>query len=195
MQTECSTELWKKAPLQVIPFLDELRTFVLRHNARRCPKWKFRFTEDLVMQIQPRPHGELFPVVAIQRDNAPADVFKRSRTEVMSLEPIALIEFVVLEDSFFPAWWLRPLSVRFRPRQDAFYQAGSALKHRVLSELRHLDSLNGVKMFQPSCLICGKPLTDPISMSRWIGPECATKCSFDARNRNLTACAAEEPAA
>jgi uncharacterized protein YndB with AHSA1/START domain len=28
-------------------------------------------------------------------------------------------------------------------------------------------------MFQPACLLCGKALTDPVSMARWIGPECA----------------------
>jgi hypothetical protein len=28
-------------------------------------------------------------------------------------------------------------------------------------------------MLQPSCLMCGKSLTDPVSMARWVGPECA----------------------
>jgi len=28
-------------------------------------------------------------------------------------------------------------------------------------------------MLKPACLMCGKALTDPVSMARWIGPECA----------------------
>jgi hypothetical protein len=34
-------------------------------------------------------------------------------------------------------------------------------------------------MFGANCLICGKGLTDPASMARWIGPECAGSPSLD----------------
>jgi hypothetical protein len=33
-------------------------------------------------------------------------------------------------------------------------------------------------MFSASCLCCGKALTDPASMARWIGPECAHNSSL-----------------
>jgi hypothetical protein len=29
------------------------------------------------------------------------------------------------------------------------------------------------QMLSYNCVICGKGLTDPASMARWIGPECA----------------------
>jgi hypothetical protein len=104
MQTECTTEqtvsgafdprteLWKQTPIKRIPFLDELRSIVLQHNAKRCPKWKFRFANDLVMQIQPRPtESEIFRCVAVQGKDIPEAVFKLSSTEVRSLENIAFL--------------------------------------------------------------------------------------------------------
>jgi len=212
MQIECSTEqtllgafgprteFWKRMPIEKIPFLDELRTIVLQHSAQRCPKWKFRFADDLVMQIQPRPtESEIFYCVAVQGTDIPEAIFKLNSTEVRNLENIALLEFTVLAVlSPLPPWRFTPSRLRFRPirpRDDDRYQAGIQFKHRVLSALQQPDSFDAVKMFQPSCLICSKRLTDPISMARWIGPECATKCSFDARNRNLTAHAEEDQAA
>ena len=35
------------------------------------------------------------------------------------------------------------------------------------------DKLRPETMLKPACLFCGRLLTDPVSMARWIGPECA----------------------
>jgi hypothetical protein len=36
-----------------------------------------------------------------------------------------------------------------------------------------LDKFAPDIMLSSHCLLCGKALTDPVSMARWIGPECA----------------------
>jgi Family of unknown function (DUF6011) len=38
------------------------------------------------------------------------------------------------------------------------------------------------KMLCPNCLLCGKALTDPVSMARFIGPECAGTSSANLRS-------------
>jgi hypothetical protein len=50
-----------------------------------------------------------------------------------------------------------------------------ALRRRLLEELpARLDKLTPDLMLSANCLCCGKPLTDPASMARWIGPKCAS---------------------
>jgi hypothetical protein len=48
------------------------------------------------------------------------------------------------------------------------------LRQRVVAAL-HPDRFVELRpdlMLSPNCMCCGKGLTDPVSMSRWIGPEC-----------------------
>jgi len=49
------------------------------------------------------------------------------------------------------------------------------MKGRVLAALRSdcFDTLRPEMMLHPACIYCGKTLTDPASIARWIGPECA----------------------
>src|SRR5262249_16037565 len=85
-------EVWQQKLLAPIPFLSELRATVLQHNAKRCPKWRFRVAQDLAVQIQPRPtryisdteraHGVrqqqmLFLGVAVCEDNLSVSAFKK----------------------------------------------------------------------------------------------------------------------
>jgi hypothetical protein len=78
----------------------------------------------------------------------------------------------------FTRWNLRPLDQM------------QALKTRLVTALPALQGLNTTFMFQPACLLCGKGLTDPVSMARWIGPECAHHCgvriTLDVRQFNLS---------
>ena len=63
---------------------------------------------------------------------------------------------------------------------------------RVLAALRGdcFDSLRAEMMLSPACLVCGKGLTDPVSIARWIGPECAGTASLDIRMVRLREAAA-----
>jgi Family of unknown function (DUF6011) len=98
--------------------------------------------------------------------------------------------------------WASGITDRARPKFDLFAEEGDSewrsrptrvgwsrdldtaaaidFRARVLSELRsgRLDRLNAAMMFQPACLCCGRPLTDPASMAPWIGPECAGTSSL-----------------
>ena len=50
----------------------------------------------------------------------------------------------------------------------------------VIEHLPQLAVLNAARMFEAACLCCGKALTDPASMARFVGPECAGTSSLDA---------------
>jgi hypothetical protein len=60
-----------------------------------------------------------------------------------------------------------------------------ALKEQLVASLPRLNRLMPALMFQANCLLCGKSLTDPVSMARWIGPECAHTHSLDVGLLNL----------
>jgi hypothetical protein len=49
-----------------------------------------------------------------------------------------------------------------------------AFRQRVVAALHpdHFAALRPELMLTAHCLACGKALTDPVSMARWIGPEC-----------------------
>ena len=66
-------------------------------------------------------------------------------------------------------------------RTSGAWQAGSdragivSLVERIVAALRggYFTASMPPKMLSHHCMICGKGLTDPASMARWIGPECA----------------------
>ena len=67
-------------------------------------------------------------------------------------------------------WHLKPTRVGFRtgqPHSDIF-----TVRDRLIETLPvAFDKLQPEMMLKPACLFCGRPLTDPVSMARWIGPE------------------------
>jgi hypothetical protein len=65
----------------------------------------------------------------------------------------------------------------------------------LLDLLPKLETIQAEQMFSAHCLICGKALTDPASMARWIGPECAGTSSLDVGLITPKAPAAETAAA
>jgi hypothetical protein len=56
-----------------------------------------------------------------------------------------------------------------------------ALRDRVRESLslEHFSKFDPKKMFSSHCFCCGKGLTDPASMARFIGPECAQTGSLN----------------
>ena len=58
---------------------------------------------------------------------------------------------------------------RGNPREE-FYQVRQRAIDALMPE--HFADLNPAMMLSPHCLCCGKGLTDPVSMARWVGPEC-----------------------
>jgi hypothetical protein len=161
---------WASDLLTPIPFLVELRGTVLARSHTRCPKWRFKLAPDLALQVQPRL-GErrdrfaLFKCTAIQGEDLSADHFDRRHAAAWHLG-------FLIEPAADGGWQFHPRRIAW-PARD--YEAAFALRARVLAELRsgRLDYYDAALMFGANCLICGKGLTDPASMARRIGRECA----------------------
>jgi hypothetical protein len=68
----------------------------------------------------------------------------------------------------------RRFDVPAESHAQAFRDACDELDARVIAVLRpnEIGEVNA-QMLSHHCLICGRGLTDPISMARLIGPECA----------------------
>lgn len=164
---------WTPAPLTAIPFLAELRSFVLERSHSRLPKWRFRLADDLVVQLQPRPAERrdryfLFAGQALQGRNLTADVFKTARAARGHYG----IGFGITDAG--DSWSIQPTRASWDPHDSSREARLVTFQARVRSALRadRFDGLTPAMMLAPACLICGKALTDPVSIARWIGPEC-----------------------
>lgn len=160
-------------PIDPIPFLDGLRVAVLDRSTKRFPKWRFRLAEDLVLQMQPRPHPkELFDCLALQGSDLTADSFGLRRHRSGSYA----MQFSIVPDG--TRWSIRP--GRYSWPRDSSPDATLELRTRITALLQRLefDGLSPDMLLRPACLICGKALTDPASMARMIGPECAGTASL-----------------
>jgi hypothetical protein len=171
--------LWEPQSFEPLPLLAKLREDVLRKNDhKRCPKWGFRLAADLAVQIQPKPvllakpglpqRALEFRGMAYQdrQGSVSSDIFKIKTSELRRRG--SQLGFVLFANAGDPTWTFKVTLVCRRPEDVA-----PALCQRILGLLPcRLDSLRPDLMLQPTCLCCGKRLTDPVSMARWIGPEC-----------------------
>jgi hypothetical protein len=169
-----------------IPFLAELREEVLKHSLKRMPKWKFRLAPDVIMQLQPKP-TIMLSAYAIACGDKP---------KLQHFEGVAVLQKSVTGEALnrlpqqpCPPWWQIKFEIYARDtegewtfrRTGGCWQSGageegkSVLVQRVLTTLRSgfFTAALPPKMLAHKCIICGKGLTDPASMARWIGPECA----------------------
>jgi Family of unknown function (DUF6011) len=163
--------------------LASMRGTVLAERHDRCPKWRFKLEPELVVQIQPRPAERrdrrfLFKCLVLVGAGITREHFysaaARRAVQVKSAE------FGIKDED--GRWRLDLTSVAglsFKAEADR-YAARIALMQRVAAQLPLLAQLSASKMFTHSCLCCGKMLTDPASMARWVGPECAGTSSLDA---------------
>ena len=182
-------ELWELQQVEPIPLLAKLRENVLRQNdGKRCPKWAFRLAGDLAVQLQPRPTLLAIRPGSPQRaleflglahhevgDDLPQNVFK-SVGKDLEIRGAAWcrIAFALFANAGEDKWTFKATSARWArsllaPRDMLF-----GCRERVIQTLPcRLATLRPELMLSRSCLVCGKTLTDPASIARWIGPECA----------------------
>ena len=165
--TNLPPDFWQPILIQPIPALAALREMVLARSTKRMPKWKFRLADDVVVQIQPRPQNPHFKCLAMIRDGADANLLTRGKrwpTDSWA------IEFSITD------WNFKTRTVAYRqgyPHTDI-----CAVRERLISTLPiMLHRLSPRAMLKPSCLYCGKMLTDPVSMARC--PECFGTSSND----------------
>jgi hypothetical protein len=171
-----------------IPKLAELREAVLTHSEKRKPKWGFRLAADIVMELQAQTVSLLsataaargykqallkFEGQAVLVDGAGKRDLERWRT------PACKRTFTLLQFDGDPDWQLTFRSW-YRPRNDDPGRL-ERLDAAILAALQDggiFTKLTPERMLKPACMICGKGLTDPASMARWIGPECAATTSI-----------------
>jgi hypothetical protein len=165
-------EFWKPTNISALPLLQQLNDWVIKQNEKRLPKWKFSFAPDFAMQIHPRvtrAYDTLFECFALQTENVTADLFTepsklRGRTYYRIRFDLQVVGGV----------WT--FSYRGGVGRWAPYTEGEFDKvcQRTIDALKpeYFSYLQPKMMLAPHCLCCGKKLTDPVSMARWIGPEC-----------------------
>ena len=181
-------------PIEPIPIFAALRQALLEHDdpKRRWPKWQFIFAPDLAIQIQPRADvGRYWRVefrcIAIQGPEPQRHHFRGYFGE------FAYMRFDLARMASNGELMLVPTGYRGKLTSPEF----GALRDRVIAALRPTE-VGEVKarLLSYRCLICSKGLTDPISMARLIGPECAQEYDIPTiRQIEVATSAAVPPAA
>jgi hypothetical protein len=174
-----------------IIFLRDLREECLAHSEKRMPKWKFRLAPDLVMQLQPKP--TYLPT--------PRQIESGIKVRLLQFDGVAIQVgtgtasaevFNKLHRSAGGSWWRRTFEIvaynedewHDQPRHWTCTRGGAraipALDERIAAAFTggFFANLTPNALLGSHCLICGKGLTDPASMARRIGPECAGTSSL-----------------
>jgi hypothetical protein len=172
---------WNAQNVPAIPLLQQLNDWVIQQNEKRLPKWKFRFAADFAIQIQSkltRRYAVLFEGSALHAENVTAGFFAKLPDHGLYHSKVSFKLFANEGDA---AWTFKPCSARYGDRRiDGLLET----RDRIL-EVLHPDRFSKLSpdlMLKPCCLCCGKGLTDPASMARWIGPECWGSASTNLPN-------------
>jgi hypothetical protein len=165
-------EFWHPTPIPPPRDLAELRAYVLSRSEKRSPRWRFRLAPDLVVQIQPKLTQAFarFECAALQCEGADAKLLTGSRKDIG--RDYWKVSFD-LRAAAPDAWVFKPTYLGWRRRSDL--SVFQVLRERLVTAFQS-DVFNDLKpatLLLPHCLCCGKALTDPVSMARMIGPECA----------------------
>ena len=172
-----------------VPFLANLREAVLERSTARMPKWRFRFAPDFLAQVQPKP-VPMLSKAAIESGYRQHSLRFECRVVMSEEANPAMLERTPVSKQ---PWWLRCFDIvddeeglwRIKRKsgmckRDAEHEGFETLAIRFRDALTSgvFDGLLGELMLAPQCLVCGKGLTDPASMARFIGPECAGTSSL-----------------
>ncbi len=183
-------DFWQPIPIAGLKDrLAALRDEVISRNPKRCPKWGFRLGPDLAVQLQPRPllaewHSTrpqplFLGAVAHAEAGVGEGVFRRRQAQffVGDGTPRCWLKFEVIAGE---PEWLFKATYRHVARDHHRGAPGfrdvwlDSLRSRLVAELpSRLNVFDVGLMLRPACLCCGKDLTDPASIARWVGPECA----------------------
>ena len=186
--------IWTPAALQPVPLLATLRDAIVNgpEPPKRTPKWRFKTADDFALQIQAKDKARvLFEGLALEGDDINAGSFGENRNEHDHLRQL---KFDIWPDG--EAWALKPTSAHYsrndgvrhfvddgygamRQREMAACRRLIDLKARIIEELGSMFRDGEIPMLSEHCLICGKGLTDAVSKSRLIGPECANNYTRD----------------
>ena len=160
-----------------------VRDWLLSLDRKRWPTWRLRLAADLVCEMKPltREEEELaFRIRAVR----PAFRGRALCTEGAGIadlkqsplsKPFWEVRFTVQRAA---AQWQWKAGGTVRGPAAAEERFGE-VRARALEafQRRRFHAMPLELLLQPACLACGKKLTDPVSMSRLIGPECAHTAS------------------
>jgi hypothetical protein len=182
----------ESVPFPVIHFLENLREACLTRSTTHLPICRFRAADGFVFQLQPRPVVETWPTVSagagilrlfrgiavtVDKDLASAPMLTCSRFDFPDDVLWRRRHFEVVErDGDRTHWHL------VRRGCDHARWAGDCLSvlDRRLAKVfvgKFFSELEPGALLSNHCLICGTPLSDPASMARFVGPECAATTS------------------
>jgi hypothetical protein len=172
-----------------IPSLAELREVVLAHSEKRKPKWGFRLAPDIVMELQAQPCILVNAAPAAQGCKQAVVKFEGKAVMTAGHASVADLKthtrgsrsrkFSLIQFDGEPDWqlalggWCRP--------GGSDMSCLEPLDAAIVASLQDggiFTKLTPERMLRPACMCCGKGLTDPASMARWIGPECAATTSI-----------------
>jgi hypothetical protein len=173
---------WDPVPVKSAPGLEQLREIVIEHNENRMPKWKFRLADDLVVQIQPQLSANFryFEGKAVECEDADNDAF-RPGTQRRPGQTNLKFAIYTSRPKYWSApgytgqapenhWFLKPESIGWAKGSNPNYGLRERL-NRTLDD-GFFDEFKPSMILSHHCMLCGKPLSDPASMARMIGPEC-----------------------
>jgi hypothetical protein len=170
-----------------IQWMADVREGVLANSEKRMPKWRFRLAPDILALIQPKPVALLprslalgnkqlllkFEGVAVMSENVTPAMLEKKRSVGVRWR----ITFSIVADSP-DEWIIRCQGGSWTYGLDR--QGLLTLFARVAGALNSgfFEQLTEEKLLSHFCFQCGKALTDPASMARRIGPECAGTSSL-----------------
>jgi hypothetical protein len=175
--------------IKPIQWMADVREGVLANSEKRMPKWRFRLTPDVLALIQPKPVSLLTPRalelgckqlvlkfegVAVMSENATPGMLDGKRQPGIAG---CKVTFEIIAESP-DDWTIRRRSGSWT--RSLGRESYDLLFSRVVGALSNgfFEELTEQKLLSHFCFQCGKPLTDPASMARRIGPECAGTSSL-----------------
>lgn len=176
-------DLRTEIAINPVPALAELRMAVIAASEKRMPHWRFRLAPNIVMDLQPKLTQRyllLFEGRALMCEGANAALLAASyRGEVHPHWRLKFELYARLSQEwqfrYRGAMWSGPRHNDLS-REHNIAKVGE-LRDRIVAAFADgwFDRIRPEMMLSWHCLLCGKGLTDPISMARFIGPECASK--------------------
>ena len=164
--------------LKPSPILEMLADAVFAQSTKRSPIWKFQLAPDLILSVQPKV-GVGYPpgMPRIKENLAAIRWFDCRAAEGESVDASTLLkkqpEHRRLKFRITAEWLLKRSGI-WRKRGDPRGVTGPfvAMQDRIETAFAvgFFDHLQPERMLGRACLMCGKGLTDPVSMARLIGP-------------------------
>jgi hypothetical protein len=161
----------------LLPFLQQLYDMVLQHSEKRMPRWKVQLQPDILLELQPKitRAGRRFEFRAVQCKGISPGLLQEPSAHWP--QPWMTLSGKLSEpaEPRYPHMHLKFTGTHWTREGWDIVAARQRLRELVTLAFQdgRFAECSVTRLFHPYCLACGKHLTDPVSMARFIGPECA----------------------